>query len=103
MPPKNHHFLPTPEPTPDPSDYSNRIDAYIQEEDKVSTTKQLQNSEEDSTEKISTRTCQDDAAVDRKNILPGSRTTRGTKPARYREGDKISHATIAFIDGQNPN
>jgi hypothetical protein len=102
MPPENHHVLPTPEPTPDPSDYNNRIDAYTQEE-KASTTKQLQNSEGDTSEKISTRTRQDGAAVDPANILSGSRATRGTKPARYREGDKISHAIAAFIDGQNPN
>jgi hypothetical protein len=42
MPPENHHVLPTPEPTPDPSNYNNRIDTYTQEEEKASTTKQLQ-------------------------------------------------------------
>jgi hypothetical protein len=66
-------------------------------------TKQLQNSEGDTSEKISTRTRQDDAAVDSANILSGSRATCSTKPVRYREGDKISHAIAAFIDGQNPN
>jgi hypothetical protein len=103
MPPENHHVLPTPEPTPDPSDYNNRIDTYTQEEEKASATKQLQNSEGDTSKKISTRTRQDGAAVDPANILSGSRATCSTKPVRYREGDKISHAIAAFIDGQNPN
>jgi hypothetical protein len=102
MPPENHHVLPTPELTPDPSDYNNRIDTYAQE-GKASTTKQLQNSEGDTREKISTRARQDGAAVDPANTLSGSRATRGTRPAQYREGDKISHAIAAFIYGQNPN
>jgi hypothetical protein len=102
MLPENHYALPTPEPRPDPSDYNNRIDTYTQEE-KASTTKQLQNSEGGTGDKISTRTRQDSATVDPANILSGSRATRGAKLARYREGDKISHAIAAFIDGQNPN